>query len=65
MGIKIPRNYNRLTKIVNEANNAMLRSLPNDMPDDEFHYVMARLLMSMSHTICKALPLPKEENEDD
>lgn len=62
--MKLPKNYNRLTQIINTAEKAMLDSMPTNMYDDEFGYVMARLSLRMANAITKLLPLPKEEKDE-
>jgi hypothetical protein len=63
--IKVPKNYKRLQQMVNKAVTAMLDTIPNDTYDDEFHYVITRVQLRISHMICSGAPLPKEEDEDD
>ncbi len=58
------KNRKRLNLIINTAEKAMLDSMPTDMYDDEFHYVIARLQLKLSHMLCKALPLPEEEEDE-
>lgn len=62
--MKLPKNYKRLNQIINTAEKAMLDSMPIDMHDDEFGYVMARLSLNMAHAITKLLPLPKEDKDE-
>ena len=63
--MKLPKNYKRLNLIINNAEKAMLDSMPVGIYDDEFHYVIARLQLKLSHVLCKALPLPEEEETSD
>ena len=63
--MRLNKHYKSLTSIINSADKAMLDSMPTDMYDDEFAYVMSRLQLRMAHTICRLLPIPKEDDEDE
>lgn len=58
----IPQRVFELKKMAAEAQIEMLTKIDTEN-DMEYGYVISRILLSLSHNICKLLPYEQEETE--
>lgn len=61
MSYRITAKQKKLRMLANDIVLKMLTVMPDDINDEDYGYVIARVNLDLAHSICKLHPTPEEE----